>query len=64
MKVIIDRFEGEYAVVEIEKGNFAHISKSLVPGSSEGDVIKIKIDRNETENRKKVINNLMDELFN
>ena len=25
MKVIIDRFEGDYAVVEIDKGNFVNL---------------------------------------
>ena len=30
MKVIIDRFEGEYAIVEIGVGQYAHISKLLI----------------------------------
>lgn len=64
MKVIIDRFEGEFAVVEIAKGSFANIPKLLVEGAKEGDVISIEIDRNETEARKKNIKNLMEDLFN
>ncbi len=63
MKVIIDRFEGEFAVVEIEKGSFAHISKQLIPNAKEGDVISIEIESNEAEKRKKKIENLMDDLF-
>ncbi len=63
MKVIIDRFEGDFAVVEIEKGNFAHISKSLLPGADEGDVISVEIDKIETDNRKSRIQNLMGDLF-
>ena len=43
MKVIIDRFEGEYAIVEIETGKFVNIPKILLPNSKEGDVINIEI---------------------
>jgi len=63
MKVIIDRFEGEYAVVEIEVGKYVDIPKILLPNSKEGDVIKIEIDRNGTEERKKHIQNLMNDVF-
>ena len=55
MKVIIDRFEGQYAVVELDVGNFVSIPKVLVPNSKEGDIVKIEIDKEETEERKKHI---------
>lgn len=63
MKVIIDRFEGDYAVVEIEEGKYVDIPKILIPNSKEGDVIKIEIDENETEERKKYIQELMNNVF-
>lgn len=63
MKVIIDRFEGEYAIVEVEEGKFAVLSKVLVPNAKEGDVIKIMIDEEETKKRSDNIKNLMDDLF-
>lgn len=63
MKVIIDRFEGEYAVVEIEVGKYTNLPKILVPNSKEGDVINIEIDNNETEKRKQNIQNLMNNIF-
>lgn len=63
MKVIIDRFENDQAIVEIEKGDFVSIPKILVPTAKEGDVISIEIDISETEKRKKNIKNLMDDLF-
>ncbi len=63
MKVIIDRFENDQAIVEIEKGEFVSIPKILVQGAKEGDVISIEIDIPETEKRKKNIKNLMDDLF-
>lgn len=61
MKGIIDRFEGNYAVVELEDRRMTNIEKSLLPENvAEGDCIiledgKYIIDKNETENRKKRI---------
>ena len=63
MKVIIDRFEGEFAVVEIETGKCINIPKILVPNSKEGDVVNIGIDEKETEDRKKYIQDLMNNVF-
>lgn len=41
--LVIDRFEGEYALIEYKKRIF-HIPKSLMPkGAKEGDIIKIEI---------------------
>lgn len=63
MKVIIDRFEGNYAVLEIEIGNFVNIPRLLVPNAKEGDVINIEIDKEDTLKRKKYIQKLMDDVF-
>lgn len=63
MKVIIDRFEGNYAVVEIDAGKFVNIPKILLPNAKEGDVIKIEKDKKETKNRKKNIQKLMNDVF-
>lgn len=51
MKVIIDRFEGDFAVVEVEKGVMADLPRLLVPDGREGDVVSIEIDRDETKAR-------------
>ncbi|MDD6489259.1 MAG: DUF3006 domain-containing protein [Clostridia bacterium] len=63
MRVIIDRFEGEYAVVETDDGNFVNLPKILVPDAHEGDVVDIIINREETEKRSENIQNLMNDLF-
>lgn len=69
MKVIIDRFEGEYAVCEKENLEMIDIEKHKLPlGAKEGDVLifsegSIKIDEIETRNRKEKIQNLMDSLW-
>lgn len=63
MKIIIDRFEGDFAVVETDEKVMLNIPKSLVPGSREGDVISIVIDEEETQKRKDNIQKLMDDLW-
>lgn len=63
MNVIIDRFEGEYAIVEINKNKFVNIPKILVPNAKENDIISIEIKKNETKKRKKNIQKLMENVF-
>ena len=67
-KGIIDRFEGEIAVVEFEK-EMKDIPKVDLPEKAQaGDVLifegdTITISAEETEKLKKEIDDLMDELF-
>ena len=63
MQVIIDRFEGEYAVVETDNGEFVNLPKILVPDAHEGDVVEISINKEETSKRSENINSLMNDLF-
>lgn len=63
MEVIIDRFEGEYAIVELDIGIFCSLPKVLVPNSKEGDIISITINDDKTKERKEKIVNLMNNLF-
>lgn len=64
MKVIIDRFEGEYAIVELPDRSTVDMPKRLVPeGAKEGDVLSIEIDKDETVKRREQIKKLMDELW-
>jgi len=69
MKLIIDRFEGEYAACETEKRKIINIEKSKLPAAvKEGDVIikengEYIIDVNNTKEREKTIQSLMDVLF-
>lgn len=62
--LVIDRFEGEYVLIEYNRRIF-HMPKVLLPkGAREGDVIKIDItvDKEETEKRKQSAEELMDKL--
>jgi len=64
MKIIIDRFEGDFAVVELEDRTFINMPKKLIPfGASEGTVLIINIDHEETEKLKAEILRLAKDLF-
>ena len=59
----IDRFEGEFAIVETSNG-FVNIPKSDIPKTAlEGDILILSLDENETELRKKRIDGMMNSLF-
>lgn len=67
-KGIIDRFEGEYAIIEFD-GKSEDVLKSELPVKAKsGDTLifedgNVIIDKEDTTARKKEIKNLMDELF-
>lgn len=63
MKVIIDRFEGEFVVVEMPDGKTVNMPKCLLENAHEGDVVDISVDSDETQKRKKNISTLMNDLF-
>ena len=63
MKVTIDRFEGFYAVCEIEKGRFANLPIALVPGAKEGDIVSIEILREESDEKKEKLKSRLNGLF-
>lgn len=63
MLITIDRFEGEYAVAEIEDGNFANIPKILFPNAKEGDVYRLEKSEKNTNELHAKIKSLSDKLF-
>ncbi len=63
MRVILDRYEGNYAVVEIESGEFVNMPRVLAMNAEEGDIIELRILEKETKERKAYIQNLADQLF-
>lgn len=69
-KLIIDRFEGIYAICENEDKSTFAIEKSELPKDvEEGSLIlisdsgEIKLDKEETQKRKNNIKNLQNKLF-
>lgn len=69
MKVVIDRFEGDFAVCEKKDRTMIDIERSKLPfDAKEGDVLdiqdnKIVIDREATNKRKKDIELLTEDLW-
>lgn len=63
--LIIDRFEGDFAVIEYDDMTFDLPRKLLPKDVKEGDVLRlsISVDKEHTEKRRKRVNSLMNELF-
>lgn len=64
MEFIIDRFEGDFAIIELEDKSFEKIPKKLLPVDTvEGSIIKITLDKKNSEEKITEISNLLDSLF-
>jgi hypothetical protein len=69
LKGIIDRFEGEFAIIECEDRGKVEISRNLIPkNAKEGDCLvqlgdKYVIDEGETQRRKSEIEDLVKNLW-
>ncbi len=64
MRVIVDRFEGEFAVVELPDKTTVNMPAVLLPANAtEGDVLEITINHEESQTRKEKIGRLMDEVW-
>lgn len=69
MKVVIDRFEENYAVCEKEDRTMINLEKKLLPSEAkEGDVLvlqngAISIDKAATQKRKNEIDDLMEDMW-
>lgn len=69
MKVVIDRFEGRFAVCEKDDRTIINIEKNKIPSkAAEGDVLNIEedtivVDIEETRKRKKEIEELTRDLW-
>jgi len=62
MNFTVDRFEGDFAVIETENGIFLNIPKELLPDDArEGDVFSLI--KTTDQSRKERIENLMNDLF-
>jgi len=64
VRIIIDRFEGQFAVVELENRRIINIPKEIIPADAiEGTVLTIEIDHQETKRRNDGIERLMNDLW-
>ncbi|MSU00436.1 DUF3006 domain-containing protein [Tissierella pigra] len=64
MKFTIDRFEEDFAIVELENKDTIEIPRIIIPEEAkEGDIISITIEKDETDKRKERIQGKFDRLF-
>jgi len=64
MRVTIDRFEGNFAVVELDNKETVNMPKVLVPkGAKEGDIIDITINEAITRERRQKMESKMKDLW-
>ncbi|MDR2900006.1 MAG: DUF3006 domain-containing protein [Treponema sp.] len=61
--LVIDRFEGDFAVIETDKGMINVPMSDLPSGAKEGDMLSLIISSDETSARKKKIDGMMNRLF-
>lgn len=64
MKALIDRFEGDFAVLEMSDKSHINVPKALLKDFCEGDVLTISKDETETNKRKKKADLLFSSLVN
>lgn len=62
MKIIVDRIEENYAIVELN-GQTYNLPIELIPSVKEGDILKIEVLKEETEQRKEEIEKLLNTVF-
>lgn len=62
-KYVIDRFEGDYAILIDDSEVIYNIDKRLVSDLIEGDVISIIVDKDEKKKRYDEIESLVNRLF-
>ncbi len=59
MNVILDRYEGTQAIVELPDQRTLSVPAALFEGAKEGDVVSIRVDPTQTQIRKDRIAALM-----
>lgn len=64
MRAVIDRFEGDIALVETVTGHAtAGFSRNLLEDAKEGDIIEVTILKHESDEKREEVNKIMDRLF-
>ena len=63
MRLVIDRFEGNYAILIDENENSYNVDKRLFKNNREGDIIYITYNKQETKNKKVEMEKMIDKLF-
>lgn len=62
--MIIDRIEGDTAVLELCDGSFLTLPKTYLPnGAKEGDILKLLVDTDTTQKETQTLKEKMNRLF-
>ena len=62
MKIIIDRFEGDFAVCELEDKSFVNVPRVLFGNAKEGDIFNIQKDDAAKDKQMEKARSLFDKL--
>ncbi len=63
MKIIIDRFEGDFAICELPDKSYIDVPSKLFPDACEGDVVDIIVNEKETLKAKQSAKSRLNGLF-
>ena len=63
MRLVIDRFEGDYAIVVDDNENTYNVDRKLFEGNKEGDVVYIAYSLLDTDESCNEAQELVDKLF-
>ena len=64
MKLIIDRFEGDFAVIELPDGQMIDCLKAMLPdNANEGSILNITVDEKATNDKLQEVTERMNKLF-
>ncbi len=62
--MILDRIEGDIAVLELDDGNYLTLPKTYLPdGVQEGDILKLMVDTDATQKKVQTVKETMHRLF-
>ena len=64
MRIIIDRLEGDFAIVELPSGQMIDCPRAMLPDSAkEGSILNITVDEEATNDKLQKVTERMNELF-
>lgn len=64
MRYTIDRFEGDFAVVELEDGGMTNVPRCALPAEAgEGDIVVLGVDAEATAQKKQESKSRLERLF-
>lgn len=64
MKFIIDRFEGNFAIIELPNGQMIDCPKTMLPDNAkEGSILNITVDEKTTKEKLQTVTERMNKLF-